>query len=549
VSVTGALHQFVDDSASQLKEKYWPGQAGAQEDAWPLVTSMIQQTLELNRMVFLEATAGGTILRQISAWNCTADDLIDAPKDCAQRPYLDAINARGPLKIKDLFKDVGSDEVQYLAPLSFWGELLGFWGLGADVGKTGGLQHFEGMLREYTKRVGEVLYHWRQCGAMQDANGVGVRQLMKRSSEAAAQALRSTLGLLHARLGSLDVLIHRLGTGVIVYDVFGRVLQVNEVMVDLLRKEGLSPFGMNALDLILAVSDLDITKSRKVLQRVILNNEAVSFQGRLHSAFGKRYTIYLKPLLDESSKKEVGSSEPKIPRSILCEVLDTTSVSRAIDMKTRLTGRLGFRIRHDLAAIDLCSELLERGEFPADERHRIRKIVSGKVQASVGALTECQQYLAVGTEGEELDRFPVDPKTALAAAVDGTKDDARKRGVSLECKEPYFVSYVFGSAPRLEQLFKSILEILLKDSAENSSVIIRMTESEDIVAFDFSNKGFGIPNDLFQEYIFGLQEGTSEEFKKLREGIKWVEAWGGVIDAASGVGVGMHFTLHLVKFM
>jgi signal transduction histidine kinase len=347
----------------------------------------------------------------------------------------------------------------------------------------------------------------------------------------------------------LDVLIHRLGTGVVVYDVFGRVLQVNEVMVDLLRKEGLSPFGMNALDLILAVSDLDITKSRRVLQRVVLNNEPVSFQGRLHSAFGKRYTIYLKPLFEESSRKENQSSEPRIPRSILCEILDTTSVSRAIEMKTRLSSRLGYKIRHDLAAIDLCSELLEKAELPSGERHRLREIVSGKVQASVASLTECQQYLAVGTEGDELDRFPVDPKVALAAAVDGSTEEARKRGVSLECKEPYFVSYVFGSAPRLEQLFKSILDILLKDSAENSNVIIRVTESDNIVAFDFSNKGFGIPNDLFQEYIFGVQEGASEEFKKLRNGIKWVEAWEGMLDAASGVGVGMHFTVHLAKFM
>ena len=47
------------------------------------------------------------------------------------------------------------------------------------------------------------------------------------------------------------------------------------------------------------------------------------------------------------------------------------------------------------------------------------------------------------------------------------------------------------------------------------------------MTYTFQNTGFGIPNDLFQKYLYGDASLASEELKTLREGIRWVEAWGG----------------------
>jgi hypothetical protein len=77
----------------------------------------------------------------------------------------------------------------------------------------------------------------------------------------------------------------------------------------------------------------------------------------------------------------------------------------------------------------------------------------------------------------------------------------------------------------------------------------RVTEAEDVVAFDFSNMGFGIPNDVFQKYIFGDHPVTTEEYQRMKDAAAWVGQWGGLLEAMSDVGIGMHFTVHLVKFL
>ena len=115
-------------------------------------------------------------------------------------------------------------------------------------------------------------------------------------------------------------------------------------------------------------------------------------------------------------------------------------------------------------------------------------------------------------------------------------------------REPTFVSYGLASADKLRQVLLSILGLLYQDAGDDSTVLVRVTEDVDIVAFDFSNIGFGIPNELVHEYLHG-EALASTDLQKLQAAVRWVEAWGAHLEAVSGVGVGMHFTLHLAKFI
>jgi len=68
-------------------------------------------------------------------------------------------------------------------------------------------------------------------------------------------------------------------------------------------------------------------------------------------------------------------------------------------------------------------------------------------------LAECQQYLAVDADSDELERFPIDPKSPLQAAMEEAREPAQRRGVRFELEEPSFVSSVFASSSKLKDLF------------------------------------------------------------------------------------------------
>lgn len=172
----------------------------------------------------------------------------------------------------------------------------------------------------------------------------------------------------------------------------------------------------------------------------------------------------------------------------------------------------------------------------------IRRSVNGAVRR----LAECQGFLDADADMDELERFPIDPRPALDLALEEVRA-AAPASLSFQVKEPSFVSYVFASSSKLKEFFKAVLLCLCQDAAEASTVLVRVTESEDVVAFDFSNMGFGIPDELLQGYVHGGQPVATPELQTLQAGAKWIASWGGVLEAFSGVGVGMHFTVHLVK--
>jgi signal transduction histidine kinase len=339
----------------------------------------------------------------------------------------------------------------------------------------------------------------------------------------------------------------RVNTGIIVYDIFGRVLQMNELMLTLLKKEGLAPFELTILDLILALTDNDISRSRKLLRHVIVDSASVSFPVTLRSASNTRYLLSFKPLTEAAEDDAAAAMRRVGVRTVLCELVDTTVTAHLQEMKSHLAERMGLRLRSELAAIDVSSSLLEDGTIDAEQRKAIAGIVRSKVESSVATLAECRRYLAVETDGD-LERFPVDPRGALDEALDGAREDAGRRGVTLRLEEPAYPVCVFAASRRLRDLFGSILALLIRDAGDGTAVLVRVVEGEDAVAFDFANQGFGIPNDILQQYMFGAQAAASAEFRKVQEATKWVEGWGGLIEAASAVGVGLRFTVHLVKF-
>ena len=177
------------------------------------------------------------------------------------------------------------------------------------------------------------------------------------------------------------------------------------------------------------------------------------------------------------------------------------------------------------------------------------ELIQSKVRQTVKLLSDCQQYLSLEADVEELERFPVDPKGPLSLAIEELRADRSRRMLSFQVIEPSFVSFVFASTTRLKDLFKAVLTALCQDAAESSAVLVRVTENDGVVAFDFSNLGFGIPNEVLQQYVFGEQAAATPELQTIQSGAKWVQTWGGMFEAFSGVGVGMHFTIHLVKFL
>ena len=165
MEITASMRRAISDTSTQLREKYWPIHMRSQAPSWALIANMINQTLDLNRLIFLDAETPKRTLREILALHCSFDDISERRRDYSRAPYSDALSTKGPIKVKGFFKTKDPEEEQYLAPLIFEGDLLGFWALGIDASKSAAIPQFTSILRDYGASISEILHQTRREGA------------------------------------------------------------------------------------------------------------------------------------------------------------------------------------------------------------------------------------------------------------------------------------------------------------------------------------------------------------------------------------------------
>jgi len=105
------------------------------DEHWGQVITFVDQTLNLNRVIFLEKVEGDHRVREVQALRCSLDDIDERRRDFERVPYSDAIAEGGPIKLTSrlFFKGpAGVSFEEYLVPLLFGGGVQGFWAFDVD---------------------------------------------------------------------------------------------------------------------------------------------------------------------------------------------------------------------------------------------------------------------------------------------------------------------------------------------------------------------------------------------------------------------------------
>jgi hypothetical protein len=542
-----AIDALLQHLSARLRERLWPTSFYLSSEHWSQVINMVNQTLDLRRVIFLERVQADHRVREIEALNCSLADIDEKRRDYERTPYSTAIEAQRPIQVKGYLKRDETDEQQYLVPLAFAGEILGFWAFGVEPARAAAIPQFESVVRDFADQIGELLYH-RQRVYREQASGSPLLRLLRLQRELELyRALGRTVALVERRLGRVEGLLDDLSTAAIMYDLFGRVLEANARMLELLRAEGLAPYGMTALDLVAALTGHAPAQCRAFLRQVIIEKASVSLPVALSA--GRSFALSLRALNAGDRQGDLEEAAPFQLTGILCELVDTTSLTRLYDVKAHLMQSLGVQLRSDLVALERAASRLAAGELTGQEHSEAAARFHERAVAALATVDECQQYLGQNTDAAGSERFPVDPTSPLERALEGLQPSARVRGLSFERPDPTLLSPVYASPTRLEDVFGSVLGHLAEDALGGTAMRIQVEEDESWVTFSFGNRGFGMPNERFQAWLFSDQNGGgSDAARRLRTAVRWVQDWGGTVEAESEVGCGTSIRLRLQRF-
>ncbi len=549
-----AMRGVLLETSAKLRDRIFPPSFYQSQEHWSQVITMVNQTLDLTRVIFLERVLADHRVKEIKALNCSLDDINELRRDYERTPYSTAIAENKPIVVKNYLKksDSESNEVEYLVPLVFSGEVLGFWAFAILPEKITARASFDTIVKDFGNQIAELLFHRQQWLKKQSAGTNEIQRFLRlEGGEDAIQELNKSITLMEKRLIGLEDFLDGLSTSAILYDLFGRVVLANMPMVNLLKHCGFAPYDMTALDLITTLTGLDAGKIRNLIEYVVVERGTSVLPTTIPALPDMVYVLHISPLQHQTGKRSLVIDDvlPFELEGILCELIDVTTVKRLCVLKTNLIERVNFQLRNDMTSILAATSLLTNESLTADKRNRVVDIVQEKITNAMQIVQESQDLLVIDLGMESVESYPVDAKMPLSDAINALTTVAATRNISFDVHMPDLISLAFAAPEELRQVIESLLSLLVQDATENSAIKISLEEKDRWITYEFENSGFGMPDERFQEYAFGSEELTSDEFRKIRRSLRYVQKWSGTLKGVSGVGVGIRFKLKLKGFI
>lgn len=535
--------------SANLQEKVFPVSFYHSQDPWAQLIVMINESLNLNRLMFLERVPHDHRLKEIKAFKCSIDDVLEPRRDYERTPYSTVIQEHKPLlQERPYLKVLDSEDRQYLAPLIFAGDVLGFWAFTVDANTVKSTVKFLALTQAYMTQISEILYYrqeWQKRVTLE--NNKVWTYLSFRTGEKPYQLLNQSVTLLERRIAELQQVFNSLNTGGVLYDLFGRVLLLNKYIEELAQSVDLKLYNMTALDFIAAVTGYDATDARNIMQKTIFDHETVSIP---ISGFktGRDYILHIQPLKLQDHEQQINDSAPAFQIiGILCELEDITELKAIYRLKEQMFERFSFQMRNDLATMVFALSIFDDETTSADEKAFAMSSIQGKIEDTLTTLNAVNAQINVEIESlaSSLGRYPINGQEAINKAITAVKDFAALRSIGLQLKSPSLLSLVYASPGELYTAFHTLLTVMINDAFEGSELWIEIEEKNEWVHYHFRNQGLGITRGEADESRV-LQ---SPEELKMAEVNRYVKHWQGLLEFSSQIGVGSMITLSLHCFL
>lgn len=538
---------------SRLSQRMLPDSFLKSEQPWKDLHVFIDQHLHMQRSILLDRVKEDHRVVAIHALNCTVDDIQERRRDFQREPYSSAVRTQRPVRLESTsyFKDVAAREVEYMVPLMFAGDVLGFWALTIEPDENWNPITFEQNLVSFSRELSELLYHRSKFVESRGRESRWLRQVINLNYAVKEQRqLDSAIELLERRLGLLQNVFSRSSSALALYNLFGQVLTSNQKMNKIASALELKFFTMSAHDLLVELTGEQSATIKKMMLQITLHHRSVEWpisSPKLESD----YILRVLPIERETQLNDEVS--PFSLAGILFEFVDVHSMQQAVESRRELHRYYFDRLESDFAAIKQLSDQLAQASDSNNQQHLEQ--LNSLVDAALSRSSTVERMLELQQHSNEI--FPVKPANLITERVQKLSGLLEGKSIEFDYHWPEIPILALVSVEQFKQLLDAILRLLIKDS-DSTDGLIRIDMKDCLnegncrrIQIDFVNKGYGVPKEQLQS-IKGLSniELASENndlFNTLYLA-RQVEDWGAWLELTSKLGKGYEIKLFLPTF-
>jgi len=395
-------------------------------------------------------------------------------------------------------------------------------------------------LQIFADTTGQMLARWRE---EREVDGSWRRRWLSAPFSQRYRKLAHSATTIDERLATLERILNGLKRPTFAFDLFGRLQISNQAAQALAQDEKFALYSTSALAVLVDWCELDETDARDVLRDVMLSRQrfdlpATGLQQR------DPHLLHVRGIEVELTDQQ---QTPEL-LGVVMELLDIKRLHQSHRWFRELTGQFAQKVRNDLEAVSLAWQRL-RSQLPAE--NRAVSVIDRRVTAAANSMETIQHHVENDLSWDTSHVLPIDPREAVDTAIALVQKHLAKQQLSVDRQLPEFLSLAFARRQELVDWAEATLRLLISDSVSGGALIVTAVEgpsqADGSVSLNFSNQGYGMPNDHVQRVMETTQGSVdaSDRLTRFAEHSYLVGRWGAQVEIDSEIGRGFEITIRL----
>lgn len=549
-----ALNRMIAETNSRLSKRVQPLNFNRSKDPWKRILSFINQQLNLERSIFLEKIAKQHRVKEIEALNCSINDICEMRRDYQRAPYSDALEKNGPIvPFRKYFENMSESEIEYLIPLTFSGDVLGFWALTLKPDKFFNETMFENNLRNFSAQISELLYHRNHWVNQKNITKNPWRRLFSLElGQSLHKQLTNSVSMLEHRLDTLEDVFNGLSSAAIVYDVFGQVLHTNSMIEYLARINNIPIYKLTAMELMSMTGDMSLDDARKKLRFVTIKNQTLAVNSQLFKSHSS-HLLRIRPLTASNTNQGAEQVNPFQVLGILFEFIDISQIQQHIDVRHEVSDKYFLELRNKLETINLANR--QFGYSDLDQHENLTDIITQNITDISLITKKAEDELLNHAYMSDQQIVPLNVMAVIEKVIADLEDLAKGKSIDFNFSKSDLISLSYVEPNTLDQIVTAIFTLLIQDATPDSIInIFTMSEfdaEKHQLHINFTSMGKGIPKEQIEKALSlnqAFADNKDDPINQISILSKQVHRWGGNLTIQTEIGSGFSIDLALKTF-
>lgn len=524
------------------------------ERVWDLISDAVYQMFYPKRMALMELQPHATHLKVVRTIHCTPESIFEQRRDMQRQPYRDALDCGKPLRIASrcFFSDqVDRRETEFMVPLVFASQPLGFMVLGMDTESLEDWQDFEGFLDQFAQEMSVLVANDRAARREQDARARWTGRLRETPEEQTLTVVQHHHVEQQGEFNRLSIAFEIAESALAMCDVFGQILRCNSQLLNLLQEVEITPTDTSCVEMVAALTGRSQHDCRRMFRMAIIQHRAEQIfipAGRLRDY---ACILMLKPLTIRTSDED-GEIES---RRVMVEIVEGRIFERMHQWQSRLRDRTCHRAMEAVQRIE--SRAMETTSHRADFKPTEHGAELSQTLKELSDLLEaCRRMNEVRWDENPENVAPLDLNMMWQHVMTRFTGPSNRREVEWEWDESAEQATVVANPLLLDRILTELWETLLRRSAPGSSVRIAGCLADRKWVMDIQSEGEVTPVEGLRKSLqgrnsqnpdFDLADAwmTDVDQTLWKQIHGWMEAWGGSLTIRSRDDMGLAIELVL----